>query len=28
VSIPITVKRVQIGSIVVSWTSIRSTHFY
>ncbi len=28
VSIPITVKRVQIGSIVVSWTSICSTHFY
>ena len=27
VSIPITVKRVQIGSILVSWTSIRSTHF-
>jgi len=27
VSIPMTVKRVQIGSGLVSWTSIRSTHF-
>jgi len=27
VSIPMTVKRVQIGSRLVSWTSIRSTHF-
>ena len=28
VSIPITVNRVQIGSTLVSWTSIHSTHFY
>jgi hypothetical protein len=28
VSIPMTVKRVQIGSRLVSSTSIRSTHFY
>ena len=26
VSIPMTVKRVQMGSRLVSWTSIRSTH--
>ena len=28
VSIPMTVNKVQIGSRLVSWTSIRSTHFY
>ncbi len=28
VSIPMTVNKVEIGSRLVSWTSIRSTHFY